>query len=189
MSFWIVCDWCGKRLNAKENNYAILTVEISHPGAIFKEVDTSRHLCANRSHRDLADRMGLPIGSLEGDPTCYERAVAAIEGTPTDRPDMGMEWRLVPIHPDRPDHRRALPDDTDSRLAVLEKARQEANQDDGIGTLSLHHATYIALVRNGITKIAQVEAMTDDELLVIPRIGPGRLSELRAAVAKRQAPH
>ena len=59
-----------------------------------------------------AEGRGRPPPQGSGD-KCYDRAIAAIKGTPVGDPGMGMEWRLVPIEgeeqPRPPSPRRRPP--------------------------------------------------------------------------------
>src|SRR5688572_5567433 len=96
MSYRTHCDWCGEHL-AYEDDQAIMPVTIYHrrgKGALdakwAEEVGVTRHFCAAPKGENGA----RPPGTAD---KCYDRAIAAIKGTPVADPGMGMEWRLVPL--------------------------------------------------------------------------------------------
>lgn len=104
--------------------------------------------------------------------SCYDRAIAAIKGTPTSTPNMGLEWRLVPVGTtlEAPSPRASVLAPGDPALrACLERLPTRGR-----------HALRLA----GITTVAQIQAMTDPELLALPGVGWGTVTTLRAALAQ-----
>ena len=100
MSYRTHCDWCGEHL-AYEDDQAIMPVTIYHrrgKGALdakwAEEVSVTRHFCARPKAQANA-----PADDRE---RCYDRAIAAIKGTPVSDPGLGMEWRLVAIDDGEP---------------------------------------------------------------------------------------
>ena len=61
-------------------------------------------------------------------------------------------------------------------------AREIADGPGGIGRLPLSPATSNQLRRRNIISISELAALSDDELLAVRGIGPGRLAEIRAAL-------
>lgn len=198
MSYRTHCDWCGAHL-AYEDDQAIMPVTIYHrrgKGALdakwAEEVGVTRHFCAAPKSED-----GRPQGS--GD-KCYDRAIAAVKGTPVSDPGLGMEWRLVPIEGEEQPATVAEPaaaaDDGNAALVATPPTGDPADVvafEDTRVTRELHEVLTTrlpskrrgALPRAGIVSLDQVAVMSDDELLAIEGIGRGTLRRLREAVAER----
>jgi hypothetical protein len=106
MAFRTRCDWCGKTLDGRD--HAEMRVTVNRVEGVTSVLErqwkqegrVSRHFCVGRAvDKDRYDRMGLNNLASE-DPdrfSCYTRAIAAITGTETEAPSMGMEWKLVPM--------------------------------------------------------------------------------------------
>lgn len=174
MSYYIECDWCGASLHKRE--HATLEVKVKRiRETTLKELwaaetKPTRHLCVTpKRHDDELDRMGLSGLVEDGEPSCYERAIAAIRGREVTPPDMGLEWRLVRT-PESPQPRPVIADDLQAVLAKLvPKVRY-------------------ALPRAGITTLEQVTEMTDEQLLRLDGVGQGTVDALRAATVGAAAP-
>lgn len=192
MTFHINCDWCGASLYKKD--MAVIEVTIKrrrsndHERILAQETRPTRHFCVNDEVN--YDRLGLP--SDEDDlGSCYERAIATITGERTQPPNLGLEWRLMPV--DEPRTPRST-----IRRAAADAQREEraAHADHVFESVEpalrrviaerLPAARKFVLPRAGITTLDQVAAMSDEELLAIRGVGLGILRELRAAVAERE---
>ncbi|MFZ2049532.1 MAG: hypothetical protein WAU69_01215 [Solirubrobacteraceae bacterium] len=99
------CDWCGRRINPFREQYVEASIEIvtgekDYAGRAQNRVEPSRffHVTPLRS-REEWDRLGLEleVGSEEIGDCCYTRALRHIEPADLSEPDMGLEWRLVPV--------------------------------------------------------------------------------------------
>jgi hypothetical protein len=104
MAFRTHCDWCGELLY--EQDHAEMRVTINRiegmPSELERrwaqEVRATRHFCVGSlPDKDSYDRMGLEVPKSHDTHSCYARAIAAITGTETEAPSMGMEWKLVPM--------------------------------------------------------------------------------------------
>jgi len=63
-----------------------------------QEERATRHFCVGSlPDKDYYDRMGLDVPKVVDTFSCYAQAIAAITGTETTAPGMGMEWKLVPM--------------------------------------------------------------------------------------------
>jgi hypothetical protein len=101
MGYQVKCDWCDAPVDP-DDDHAVLEVVVNRHKEVrslldrkwAQETRPTLHFCVEP--RESTDRMGLV--ETEGEPDdCYQRAMAAIHLRATERPDMGMEWRLVPI--------------------------------------------------------------------------------------------
>jgi hypothetical protein len=171
MGYRVVCDWCG--CNLTSGHFAELPVNIKHrrrsalDSAWASEARPTMHFCvpSDEGH----DRMGI---QSEGGDGCYERAKAMIEGAVSERPDMGMEWRLVPIG---------------GVVLAARDLRRKAEPDLAELLSHLPAQFRYALPEAGITTLAQFDEMTDEQLLAIKGMGPGVLARLRAAPRRKAA--
>jgi hypothetical protein len=192
MSYRTHCDWCGAHL-AYEADQAIMPVTIYHrrgKGALdakwAEEVGVTRHFCAEPKSED-----GRPQGSGT---KCYDRAMAAIKGTPVADPGMGMEWRLVAIEGDAQPATAADGDATSAPAAPAGDPAAVVAFENTHVTRELHDVitTRLAskrrgvLPRAGIVSLDQVAVMSDAELLAIDGVGRGTVRRLREAVAERR---
>jgi hypothetical protein len=172
MGYSVRCDWCG--CNLSSGHFAEMPVKIKHrrrsalDSAWADEVRPTMHFCvpSDEGH----NRMG--IESQDGEDCCYERARALISGTSTDTPDMGMEWRLVPVG-----------------ASILAASNWGREAEPDLADLLSHLPAQFryALPRAGITTLAQLDAMTDEQLLAIKGMGPSVLARLRAAPRRKTA--
>lgn len=96
------CDWCDAFLG-HDTDFAEMPVKIQRRRRTrndehwAEEARPTRFFCvAPEPDREGQNRMGLPEVEEETD-SCYDRAIRAIVGTKIEKPDMGMEWRLVPV--------------------------------------------------------------------------------------------
>lgn len=178
MSYRVHCNWCGTALYKAE--HATLTVRIERRGdtrlrtAWAEEGRPTLHFCV-ASKLDT-NRMGLEEWEDDDGDSCFTRALAFIDGRGTETPDMGMEWRLVPIGTpveETPQFRRGGPQTpTSPELREILHALVPKCQ--------------YALPRAGISTIEQVEAMTDEELLSLPEVGHYTVRKLREAIAAKR---
>jgi hypothetical protein len=166
MGYRVRCDWCGCDLRHGEFAELPVSIKRRRTSALdskwAEEVRPTLHLCvnANQGH----ERMGITLP--DDTDACYERAIAAITGTTTEQPDMGMEWRLVPIG---------------ATVHPPPKAGAEAAPDLAEILSHLPPQFRYALPEAGISTLAQLDAMTDSQLLAIKGIGPTVVARLRAA--------
>jgi hypothetical protein len=99
MGFRAHCNWCGEYINLG-GDHAELCVTIQRKRAtklesrFAQQVRPTLHFCVTPNGDN--DRMGIDEDASDPD-SCYERAMAMIEGRETAEPNMGMEWRLVPV--------------------------------------------------------------------------------------------
>jgi hypothetical protein len=189
MSYRTHCDWCGEHL-AHEDDQAVMPVTIYHrrgKGALdakwAEETGITRHFCA-RPKGEAADKRDR----------CYERAVAAVKGTPVSDPGLGMEWRIVPVvegdlAPARATSARApgvpAPPAADpSQIVEFADTHVTRELHDAIVD-RLPAKRQRVLPQAGIVSLDQVAAMSDEQLLAIEGIGRGTLGKLREAVESR----
>jgi hypothetical protein len=93
MSYYVECNWCGANLHGRD--HAQLGVLIKRTRRRLRdETRPMMHFCVADDGLDY-DRLGLEPG--EEAESCLTRALAAVDGTELQQPDMGMEWRLVPV--------------------------------------------------------------------------------------------
>jgi len=191
MSYRTHCDWCGTHL-AYEDDQAVMPVTIYHrrgKGALdakwAEEVVVTRHFCARPKAGGDA-----PADQRE---RCYDRAIAAIKGTPVSDPGLGMEWRLVPLGEGEPGPppkaTRApgvpSPPATDPSQIVAFEGTHVTRELEELIMRRLPAKRHRVLPRAGIQSLDQVAAMTDEQLLAIDGIGNGTLARLREAVLAR----
>lgn len=187
--YYYLCDWCGKSISAGQETYVKAAIEIVNTsiGARGRPKTTTEparffHVNPIRSRNEW-DRLGIEVKDESLGDCCYTRALKAIEGQPDwETPDMGMEWRLVPIG-----------------ATIQEKAHRAVGQpeplvvspDAGLSELlatftpSPRNALARALGNAGISTLEQLEAMSDDELMATPRIGWTTRTRIRAFIAAR----
>ncbi len=188
MSYRTHCDWCGTHL-AHEDDQAVMPVTVYHrrgKGALdakwAEETGVTRHFCAHARDEDLTE--------AGRQASCYERAIAAVRGTPLSDPGMGMEWRMMPVAGEQPDV---------SAVVASKVPAPGAELDDPVAFAETHvtrelHDVILrrlpaskryVLPRCGIVSLDQVAVMSDDELLAIDGIGHRTLMLLREAVDDR----
>jgi hypothetical protein len=194
VTYIITCDWCGKHIG-NETDCASLPVTVKRHGSGSRrpnlgagrdwgqETLPTLFFCVSSDGRDARDRMGL-AAPRESPGGCFERAMDAIRGTPTETPDMGMEWRLVAVgaadtdgraHGNRPP--APVPVAADADLAAY------------LDTLapSARACLVRALHGAGISTLEQIEAASDDDLMAINGISWNTRCKLRAFQAERAA--
>lgn len=188
MGYRIHCNWCGENLYKVDKAVLGVTIERRRANALeakwAEETKPTMHFCVSpEPDRKAYNRMGLEPDEHAGE-SCFDKAVSMIEGRELAEPDMGFEWQLVSVDSDpktdaatqpgreRPGSRGAnyKPLEPDLRACVHS---------------SLSSSCWFALPRAGISTFAQVEAMTDDELLAVSGVGHGTVKVLRAAIAER----
>jgi hypothetical protein len=187
MTFFVECDWCGETLHDKDHAVLLVTVKRQRSGVLegkwAEEVRPTRHLCVGQE-LDF-NRLGLPDGIQDDTGSCYQRAIAAMCGLETDQPNLGMEWRLVPVDEPWPSKKVMRASVSEARrLAQRDRLDQVSPDLARIILARLPVARKYALPNAGITTVAQVAEMTDDELLALPGIGWGILRQLREALAE-----
>jgi hypothetical protein len=190
MSYRTHCDWCGTHL-AHEDDQAVMPVTVYHrrgKGALdakwAEETGVTRHFCAHHKDEDLTEPGRRA--------SCYERAIAAVRGTPLSDPGMGMEWRMMPVADDQPVEPVAeaatVPAPAGALVDPVAFADTHVTRelhDVILGRLPVNKRR--VLPRCGIVSLDQVAAMSDDELLAIDGIGRRTLMVLREAVDDRVA--
>jgi hypothetical protein len=150
-----------------------------------EEVTVTRHFCA----RPKPSGDG-PVDKRE---RCYDKAIAAIKGTPVSDPGLGMEWRLVPLDEGEPEpapkSARApgvpAPPATDPSQIVIFEGTHITRELEEVIVRQLPAKRRRVLPRAGIQSLDQVAAMTDEQLLAIEGIGTGTLERLREALLAR----
>lgn len=180
MSYRTHCDWCGEYL-APEDDQAVMPVTIQHRrgnGTLdakwAEETKPTRHFCASpREERDRngRNRMGIMAGDSASD-SCYDRALAAIRGTESTTPDMGMEWRLVEVG-NQKDRERVTKKLDAERLACAYWLA---------GVNRLGSRAMRSLV-DAYVDADRAADMTDEELLALDGVGPGAVRAIREALA------
>ncbi len=192
MGYQVKCDWCEAPVHLNDD-HAVLDVVVNRRKEVrsildqkwAKEARPTLHFCVEP--RESTDRMGLV--ETEGEPDdCYQRAMAAIHLRPTERPDMGMEWRLAPVgavvsdpvtadeaHGNRTPTPMPVPPDADLKtfLATLAPSPRSA-----LGR---------ALRRQGVSSLEQIDAMSDDELMALAGVGWKTRCDVRSFLAARAA--
>ena len=200
MSYWVVCNWCGRTIG-KDDDRAVLTVTIDRRieqtvlGRKWdEEVRPTLHFCVGQ--RIDANRMGMDFRDLGlEDGSCFERAIATVNGTKASPPDMGMEWRLMPTNDDGSGRRDGtgttssgerfwtpMPQDRDEHRREWKSRFAQANEVGGIGWLRLDHATFRALIFMKVLMVDELRERSDEELLMLKSIGPARVREIRNAI-------
>lgn len=188
MSYRVHCDWCGEYL-APEDDQAVMPVTVQHHrgnGTLdakwAEETKPTRHFCASpreERDRDGRNRMGLMADDSAGD-SCYDRALAAIRGTESTTPDMGMEWRLMPADPD------LQPAVAEAEAKVTQKfdeRRLRLAYELADADLGLTPRATQALLKAGIG-LERAKTMSDDELLALSGVGQQTVERLRAAIER-----
>jgi hypothetical protein len=192
MSYRTHCDWCGEWLSHGADQ-AVMQVTIYHRngrGTLeakwAEETRPTRHFCA-APKEDTDDggrnRMGLvPEDRLD---SCYDRAIAAITGSELRDPGMGMEWRLMPVDAPHVDPSTGAPRPVKLDWAAHSRLFDERMKPGGIGALedAIPPSAWSAVVRTGIVTIAQLEALTDEQLLAMRGIGATSVRRIREAIA------
>ena len=176
MSFHVRCDWCGAGLY--KDDQAVMSVKIERKSELrtmerrwAEEVRPTLHYCVAGSVD--YNRMGLPGGGEELD-SCYERAIAAIQGTATTPPDMGMEWRLMPI-------------DGEGAGSVEPAIGLEARPDADIANLEIGVRAHNALRKAGIESIHELAALTASQLAEIEGVGPTMAEQIKEGLRRWDA--
>ncbi len=165
MGYRILCDWCGACLYGED--YAELPVTIRRrrnsvlDARWAEEARPTLHFCVPSNAGD--NRMGIEAQSDDG---CFERARALLKGTPSEPPDMGLEWRLLPVGSLVHDPPRQGQEPEPDLAAILKPLPA--------------HLRYV-LPKAGITTLAQIDAMSDEQLLSIKGLGAKLLAALREA--------
>jgi hypothetical protein len=179
MGYHYKCDWCGACLNGED--YAKLPVAVKrrrrtrNEAHWAEEVRPTLFFCVPpEPDREGLNRMGLPDDETPSD-SCFERAMLAIQGTDTETPDMGLEWRLVPIGARVSEGRRA--------------SREPVQLSDGVlgflNTLAPSPRSTLnrALRKANLTTLDEIEEMGVDELMGIKGIGQTTVTKLRRYIA------
>lgn len=178
MGYRVHCDWCGEALYQVDK--AVLPVTIARERSNELEAkwaaDTlpTLHFCVSaQTDHESYKRMGLrPVEDLEE--SCFDRALAAIKGTKTKPPDMGMEWRLVSVGGSPRTVRAEVADSLGTEtVAGVEPALRAV-------LARLSYRARLALPRAGIRTLEQLSSKTDEELLEVPGVGQGTLQTIRA---------
>jgi hypothetical protein len=151
-----------------------------------EEVTVTRHFCA----RPKAGGEGRPVDPRE---RCYDKAIAAIKGTPVSDPGLGMEWRIVPIEEGEPAPAPKLaraagvpaPPTADPSQIVAFEGTYVTRELHEVIVERLPAKRRRVLPGAGIQSLDQIAAMTDEQLLAVEGIGNGTLARLREAVQAR----
>jgi hypothetical protein len=199
MGYYVTCNWCGESIGHDED-CATVPVEIKRRNKSrgildrewAKEVRPTLHF--HVSELEDRDRMGLSAELNDEPDCCYMRAMAVVKGRGTETPDMGMEWRLVPVDDDV-----STTVDTASTVAGAKghgnrtpapvQVQADADLDALLATLapSPRAALDRAFRRADISTLEQIEAMSDDDLMAINGIGWTTRCKIRTFLADRAA--
>jgi len=99
VAYYTECNWCGADLKGRDHASLPVKVKRQRRGRLdahwAEEVRPTLHFCVADDGADY-DRLGLDRPDGDAD-CCFTRALAAINGTSLEAPDMGLEWRLVPV--------------------------------------------------------------------------------------------
>ncbi len=179
------CDWCGKRIDVHGEPYVKASIEIVNTskdwkGTREKRIEPTRffHVTPLRS-REEWNRLGIEVKDESVGDCCYTRALKSIEGEPEGgTPDMGLEWRLVPVG---------------ARVSEGRRASREPGKpvqlSDGVleflNTLAPAPRTALnrALRNSHLTTLDEIEEMGDSELMGIKGIGQTTVTKLRQYIA------
>jgi hypothetical protein len=180
MTYIITCDWCGEHIDNETDCARLpITIQRRRRNALdakwAEETKPTLFFCVDPS---INEASGSPGG-------CFEHAMRAIAGTPTEMPDMGMEWRLVPVGAtaDIEQHGRWRGNRTPAPAPVTAEADLTAY----LSTLAPSPAAALrrALQRAEVLTLDQVDAMSDDDLLAIKGVSWATRCKLRAFLAAR----
>lgn len=183
MTYWTVCDWCGRRID-REDDYAEMPVTIHHRAGKStldarwaEETKPTRFFCA--SPKEDTDRGGRDRAGLVPEETfdsCYDRALAAITGVELSEPGMGLEWRLMAV------------EEPAKTTAVRESRATEGSGDDDLSIVELDISVraYNALHRAGIDTIGKLRAELNENRALehLYGIGAKCCNEIDAALMK-----
>ncbi len=201
MGFSVYCNWCGTTLYNED--MARLTVEIQRNAQTkldarwAVEARPTLHFCV-KPKVDFG-RMGLSADDHDDAGSCYARAIATINGEETESPDMGLEWRLVPVdapeREERPRPNRVVqpvrtvqgrPDPLAPFRAQIGKWADglgDPRANDSIETLYIRVPTHTALRRAGIETVEDlIHVIEHDALSAVRGIGVGRAQEIGCAL-------
>jgi hypothetical protein len=182
--YYYQCDWCGGQIDTQQPyakaNIKIVSASRDRLGRREETVEPTRFFHANPLRSlDEWDRLGIEVKDEGLSDCCYTRALNQIEGEPdSGTPDMGMEWRLVPV--DAPvGETRAAP--------TSKPVPADADLGDFLATLapSPRHALSRTLERAGVDTLEGLEALTVDDLMEMPGIGWTTVKKIRAFIAAR----
>jgi hypothetical protein len=177
------CDWCGESIDVKlpyvRAAIEVVTTARSRLGEREKVIEPTRFFHAHdlRGVEEF-DRLGIEVKDQNLGDCCYTRALRQIEGVgPDTLPDMGLEWRLVPVGAEiaSPSPRRSRkqppPDGPWNPDAVISRF-----------VLGLSPKVKHAVRRARINTVEQIEGMSDEEILRLDGIGYGTLCKMRELV-------
>lgn len=192
MGYRTLCNWCGERLDGKEN--AELQVVVSRPAKTrlgrewAQEIRPTLHFCI--TPRVDYDRLGLeaPDDGERDAGSCYARAIAAIQGRKLNEPDLGMEWRLMPVDEvvlidgsQVPDG-APLPDGPLRGKALMNEIRREPppplTRNHPIRYLDIAPGVDHALFRAGYTTVGDILDTPAAKLEAIPGVGPKTIQRI-----------
>lgn len=171
MGYVIHCDWCGAALYECDRAKLPVTIDRFKANPLERrwaeETKPTLFFCVD-------DENGSPGG-------CFERALRAIRGTGGVPPDMGMEWRLVPVGA------TVIPTTGDLVLDEVACVQADSNLEEFLNTLapSPQRKLHRALSRAGISTLEQIEEMTDDEFVAIRECGWTLCRKVRKFIAAR----
>lgn len=171
VSYRVHCNWCGKHLFREDRAVLEITVE-RRAAASRRERDWAQeqrptlHFCVGENLD--TNRMGMSDMRVDDPDSCFTRAIAAVNGRKTEPPNMGLEWRLVPV-PGGPQERAPQP--------LTEEMRGLIDR--------LPVAYRVVLPKAGIHSVDQLAEMSDEEILALPRVGPGILAIIRTVIEGR----
>lgn len=165
MGFHVRCNWCGKHLY--DEDMAVLKVTIDRRKATrlesrwAEETRPTLHFCVAPAVD--YNRMGIEDGRQDDAGSCFARAVAAINGTSTKPPDMGMEWRLMPASRRVGDPPPPLADELSGLFDAITPRASQSLRRAGLCTPEALREAYsdgslFALTGVGVKTVAQIEA-------------------------------
>jgi len=169
MGVRVECDWCRQTIPAGD---PYVTVEID--GKVGCGAEAPRDVSAparvycgrDRYTDDDPAAGGVVLSSRRGwthRVSCAQRVLAALEGNPVGRVDMGLEWRLVP---------QAAP-----RAGWL--------IDGPVDELGLSDRALRALRQAGVDQVHALAELTEAQWFGIRGIGRNGADEIREALHRR----
>ena len=167
MGVRVECDWCRQAIPA---GTAYVTVQIDgqivkgHPANDPEDVGgPARVYCGlDRYNDDDPAANGVSIGrdGWGHRTSCAQRMLAALNGNPVGRADMGLEWRLVPQVAPSPDY----------------------FIDGAVELLEMSSRALVAIRKAGIDRVHELARLTEAEWRAIPGIKDAGAQEIREAL-------
>lgn len=169
MGVRVECDWCHQAIPAGMP-YVTILIEGSYvSGHVANEpVDVggpARIYCGYDRYEDDDPAAGGWLGGWGHRTGCAQLALAALNGNPIGRADMGMEWKLV------------------ARQAPSLRHLIDASVD----VLDLDGRVMRAIKQSGITTVHDLAVLTEAQWRAIRGVGDSGPEKIRAALHKHGA--